>query len=113
MMTLCSPGIVRPLSTVELCGRNAGSRPSVHLLMAIFTSGLPQISTNATRSMYGSHAMRSSAGRCRFGAAATGWSPSSRSTVLGFHNFSTKTITPMQVSELMMSVSSGPQKFET
>ena len=31
----------------------------------------------------------------------------------GFHSFSTATITMMQVSELMMSVRSGPMKFDT
>ena len=37
-----------------------------------------------------------------------GVSPSSRMMVFGFHSFSTATITTMQVSELRMSVSSGP-----
>ena len=35
-------------------------------------------------------------------------SPSSRKMFFGFHSLSTATITTMQVSELRMSVSSGP-----
>ena len=35
-------------------------------------------------------------------------SPSSRMMFFGFHSLSTATITTMQVSELRMSVSSGP-----
>jgi len=42
-----------------------------------------------------------------------GWSPSRRTMLAGRHSFSTNTITTMHVSELMMSVSSGPMKFDT
>jgi hypothetical protein len=59
--------------------------------------------------MYGSHAAKISAPEWCFGATAIGLSPSRRRMFFGFHNFSTSTITAMQVSELMMSVSSGPQ----
>ena len=41
-------------------------------------------------------------------AAVTGLSPSRRMIVFGFQNFSTSTMTMMQVSELKMSVNSGP-----
>ena len=52
-------------------------------------------------------------GGWRRGATAQAGSPSSRKMVRGFQNFSTSTIAPMQLSELRMSVSSGPTKFET
>jgi hypothetical protein len=52
--------------------------------------------------------MKISPPECCFIAAVTGLSPSRRMMFFGFHSFSTSTITAMQVSELMMSVSSGP-----
>ena len=59
--------------------------------------------------MYGSQALKTSALECRRGAAVIGASPSSRRMLRGFQIFNTSTITPMQVKELAMSVSSGPQ----
>ena len=53
--------------------------------------------------------MKISPPECVFAAAVIGWSPSSRMIVFGFHSLSTTTITMMQVSELRMSVSSGPR----
>ena len=44
----------------------------------------------------------------RAATSDAGLSPSSRMMVFGFQNFSTSTMTTMQVSELTMSVSSGP-----
>ena len=52
--------------------------------------------------------MKSSPPLWRFIVSDTGLSPSSRMMVFGFHSFSTTTITMMHVSELRMSVSSGP-----
>ena len=81
--------------------------------IAPLIDGSPHASTNTTSSRYGSHAMKISPAGCRFSATVTGWSPSSRMIVLGRHSFSTATMTTMQVSELMMSVSSGPSVFDT
>ena len=56
-------------------------------------------------------AMKISPPLCRFNVAptaVTGRSVSSRRMLAGFQNFSTKTMTTMQVRELRMSVSSGP-----
>ena len=52
--------------------------------------------------------MNSSPPECRVIVSDAGLSPSSRMMVFGFHSLSTATITTMQVSELRMSVSSGP-----
>ena len=51
---------------------------------------------------------RHSPGEWRCMSTDAGLSPSSRRMVLGFHNVMTATMTMMQVSELRMSVSSGP-----
>ena len=45
---------------------------------------------------------------CFASVSDTGLSPSSRMMFFGFHSLSTATMTTMQVSELRMSVSSGP-----
>ncbi len=76
--------------------------------MRALVDGSPQASTNTTSSRYGSHAENSWPAVCRFMWADTGLSPSSLIVVLGRHSLSTATITTMHVSELRMSVSSGP-----
>ena len=77
-------------------------------LMRGLIDGSPQIRTKITSIRYGIHAMKISPPSASSADAVTGWSPSSRMMVRGFHSLSTATITMMQVSELRMSVSSGP-----
>src|SRR5260370_17752894 len=107
----CKPGTLRPFNVVVLLGRNAGSHPFVQRLSANLTFGLPHTRTNTTKSKYGDHAVKVSALEWRLKAGATGWSPSSRRILLGFHSFSTRTITPSHVSELTMSTTSSPTLF--
>ena len=82
--------------------------PLVQVSMVSLMAGSPQASTNATSSRYGLQATKISPAVCFMATVLTGLSPSSRMMVFGFHSFSTATITMMQVSELRMSVSSGP-----
>jgi hypothetical protein len=97
-----------PFRVVAFCGRNDGIIELVHRSMAPLISGSPQASTNTTSSRYGIHAMTMSPAVCFDIVIEAGLSPSSRTMFFGFQSFRTATITTMQVSELMMSVSSGP-----
>ena len=81
--------------------------------MAALIEGSPHVSTNTTSSRYGSHPTNTSPIECLEAVRVAGLSPSRRMMVLGVHTLSTITITTMHVSELMMSVSSGPRLFET
>ena len=94
-------------------GRNDGITPLVQVSMASLMAGSPHASTNTTSSRYGLQATKISRPVCFIATVLTGLSPSSRMMVFGFHSFSTATITMMQVSELRMSVSSGPIVLET
>ena len=89
-------------------GTHPGSRLSVHRLIASLMSALPHRRTNTTSRRYGDQAIISSPAEWRFMSTAIGLSPSRRMMVFGFQNVITSTITTMQVSELRMSVSSGP-----
>ena len=82
---------------------------SVQRSITALIDGSPKNKTNTTRSRYGTHAMKISPPVWRRGATVGALSPSSRKVVRGFQTLSTMIITKMQVSELMMSVSSGPR----
>ena len=101
------------MSPVGAFGRNDGITPWVQLSIASLIAGSPQASTNTTSSRYGLQAMKISRPVCFMATVLTGLSPSSRMMFAGFHSLSTATITMMQVSELRMSVSSGPMVLET
>lgn len=105
---LCRPGTVNPFRTVGLLARNDGSSPFVKVSIALLTTTSPQVSTKITSSMYGSHATITWPVEWPWAVAVTGLSPSRRKMVRGFQNFNTSTMAPMQLSELRMSVSSGP-----
>src|SRR5262245_8037941 len=113
MMALCSPGTSRPFRTVGLFGRNAGQRLSVQRFIAALIVGAPNTRTHTTSIRYGDHAANSSRAGWRRTAAVIGVSPSRRTMRAGCQTFRRSTITPMHVSELAMSVNSGPQKFDT
>ena len=112
-MRLCRPGTLIPFMTVALLSDRPAMRPFVHLSMPALIVGWPTMSTATTRSRYGSHAMKTSPAACARVVSVASWSPSSRMIVFGFQSFSTPTITMMHVSELRMSVSSGPTRLDT
>ena len=108
MIRLCNPGTFSPFSAVAFLGSQVGSRPLLNLSSHSFTAGSPHASTKPTSNRYGIQAMNTSAPECLCARIVAGLSPSSRKMFFGFQNFSTSTMQPMQVSELRMSVSSGP-----
>src|SRR5262245_49992319 len=85
----------------------------VHVSMAALMVGWPQASTNSTRNKYGAHAVKTSRPGWRLKTAASGLSVSRRMMVFGRQNLTMRPVTTMHVSELTMSVSSGPTKFDT
>ena len=94
-------------------GRKPGNSESARWLIFGLMSASPHARTNATSSRYGDQARTSSPAECGETCSDAGLSPSRRRIDFGFQNFMTRTITTMQVSELMMSVNSGPTKFDT
>src|SRR5215510_5226481 len=108
VIMLCRPGTSRRFGSVACIGIAAGHNEFVHALILAFVPGSPHTRTNTTSSRYGDHAMKISLGAWRDVAATIGVSPSSRMMRDGFQTFSTTTMTMMHVSELTMSVSSGP-----
>src|SRR3954471_21068951 len=112
-MMLCRPGTSRPFNSVALCGTLAGSRLFVNRVSAVLNGTMPHTRTNDTSRRYGSHATNTAPAEWGWVACVSGLSPSSRRMLGGVQNFITSTITTMHMSELAMSVSSGPTKLET
>src|ERR1043166_8107764 len=108
---LWRPGTIRRIALRGVSGsvgHDEGMNPSAKWLIFGLIDAAPTSSTQTTSSRYGLHARNNSPPLCFFSVSDAGLSPSSRMIVFGFQSFSTNTMTTMHVSELAMSVSSGP-----
>ena len=109
---LCSPGTINPFTILGCLGSHDGISPFEKLssapLMLTPPQARPQASTNTTSNRYGTHATKTLPIEWPCIAVVAGLSPSSLKMVVGFQNFNTSTMQPMQLSELRMSVRSGP-----